>query len=255
MRPELDPDEGWIEVLSGAGTEASRRALLEAQSERGLFSHLKGEHEREGRSSYVEIDAPLELHALVRLTRPLHVVEVGVSSGVSSAYLLNALAKNGKGTLHSVDLPSISRRPPPGRKAPHASWSLPPGRSPGWAIPKKLRVGWDLRVGDKAAMLPILARQLPRVDLLVYDVPHSDRTTWEEFELLDPLLPPGGVAIVDHGPGGGLCAALRTWGRVRRASPVRRRDLGLYGMRVPPRFRTGRAAKPSSVPRAATGKR
>jgi hypothetical protein len=232
MQPERDPDPVWVRQLSGATERECREAVEEARGDRRLFSHLAKEHEREGRESYVEIDAPLELYALVRLLRPAHVVEVGVSSGVSSAYLLAALEKNGGGTLHSVDLPSRPRRGGNGGKPPRMSWSLPPGRSPGWAVPPRMWKRWDLRLGDKSIALPILADQLRRLDLLVYDVPHEDTSTRQEFRLLDPLVPSGGVAIVDHGPGGGLCAALRAWGEDRHARPVRRTGLGLYGARL-----------------------
>ena len=182
---------------------------------------------------YGEIDAPLELYALVRLLRPAHVVEVGVSSGVSSAYLLTALDRNGQGTLHSIDRPSIKRHAQGAPRSSLGSWSLPPGKSTGWAVPLPLWKRWDLRLGDKATVFPILVRQLPSIDLLVYDVPHEDGATREEFRLLDPLIPSGGVVIVDHGPGGGLCSALRGWARDRLAQPVGRRGLGLHGMRLP----------------------
>jgi hypothetical protein len=232
MQPERDPDASWVEALSGGGATAAAQALVEAQSQRRLFSHLAREHDREGRESYIEIDAPLELHALVRLLRPAHAVEVGVSSGVSSAYLLNAMEMNGRGTLHSIDLPSVARPVSGSAKPPRASWSLPPGRSTGWAVPSRLWKRWDLRLGDKADVLPRLAHELPHVDLFVYDVPHEDTVTRREFRLFDPLISAGGVAIADHGPGGGLCAALRSWGRMRGARPVRRTGLGLYGIRL-----------------------
>jgi Methyltransferase domain len=250
MRPEREPDVPWVRQLSAAPVRKCEQALEEAQGERRLFAHLAREHAREGRESYVEIDAPLELHALVRLLRPDHVVEVGVSSGVSSGYLLNALEKNGAGTLHSVDLPSRPRRNSANGQIPRMSWSLPPGRSPGWAVPPRLWKRWDLRLGDKATVLPILAGQLPRLDLLVYDVPHNDTDTRQEFRLLDPLMPPGGVAIVDHGPGGGLCAALRLWGTDRHARPVRRTGLGLFGARLLER-RTTAGHRPPAKPRRA----
>jgi hypothetical protein len=233
MEIEGDPDLGWVETLSGQGSAESQGAVHEAQGERRLFSHLVRAHVREGRDSYGEIDAPLELYALVRLLQPVHVVEVGVSSGVSSAYLLTALDRNGQGTLHSIDRPSIKRHEPGTPKSSLGSWSLPTGRCTGWAVPLPLWKRWDLRLGDKATVFPILARQLPRIDLLVYDVPHEDGATREEFRLLDPLIPSGGVVIVDHGPGGGLCAALRGWARARKARPVGRKGLGLYGMRLP----------------------
>jgi hypothetical protein len=237
MRPELDPDPDWVAALSGRSVGAARRALAVAAAERTLFRHLAREHEREGRASYIEIDAPLELHALVRLTRPRHVVEVGVSSGVSSAYLLAALRENRRGTLHSVDLPS---RPKPGRTAGRtstASWSLPEGRTTGWAVPFELRGRWDLRLGNKRDVLPLLTEELARIDMVVYDVPHEDLATLREFLDLDRRLPTDGIAIADHGPGGGLCFALRRWARRRGATPARRSGLGLYGFRANPRLR------------------
>lgn len=99
-------------------------------------------------------------------------------------------------------------------------------------MPFALRKRWDLRLGDKAEVLPLLAEELPRIDLFVYDVPHDDDRTRAELARLDPVVPAGAVAIVDHGPGGGLCEALRIWGRSRGSEPVRRRELGLYGVRT-----------------------
>ncbi len=233
MRCEVDPDLRWVEALSGRSGQDVEPALAEARGERRLFSHLARAHDLAHRESCGEIDAPLELHALVRLRVPSHIVEVGVSSGVSSAYLLNALEKNGRGTLHSVDLPSYPRKQAASRRPPRNSWSLPPGRSTGWAVPFPLRRRWDLRLGDKADVLPLLADELPRIDLLVYDVPHEDRTTREELRLLNSLMGPGSVVVVDHGPGGGLCSALRAWANEEQTRPVGRAGLGLYGARKP----------------------
>jgi Methyltransferase domain len=233
MHPEPDPDTAWVAALSGRDREASSDAIAEAQGEERLFDHLAREHSRAGRKSYIEIDAPLELHALTRLIRPKQVVEVGVSSGVSSAYLLNALAKNRHGVLHSIDLPSYPR---PNRKTgrpPVHSWTLPPGRSSGWAIPRALRDRWDLRLGDKADLIPVLAGDLERIDLLLYDVPHDEADIRSELRILDPLMPDGSVVIIDHGPGGSLCAALRGWAHGCHARPVRRQNLGLFGARRP----------------------
>ncbi len=230
MRAEVDADLRWVSELSGTDLEPAREALREAEEETALFDHLSREHAREGRESYIEIDAPLELHALVRLIRPVHVVEVGVSSGVSSAYLLNALEKNRRGTLHSVDLPSTARRRK-GQGAPRFSWSIPPGRSSGWAVPRRLHRRWDLRLGDKRTVLPTLSEELPRIDLFVYDVPHKETDARREFRAIDRIFAPGAVAIVDHGPGGGLCRALAGWTRDRGSRAHRRRGLGLYGMR------------------------
>ena len=232
MHPETDPVRLWVEGLSGRGSRPVEDAITEARAQHRLFARLAGEHRIEGREGYGEIDAPLELHALVRLIQPRHVVEVGVSSGVSSAYLLNALDRNGRGTLHSVDLPRPARRTSKTGVAARASWSVPVGRSSGWAVPFSLRKRWDLRLGNKADVLPLLVQELPSVDLFVYDVPHEDRAAGREFRTVDPLLPAGGVAIVDHGPGGGLCPSLGSWAEARGAVPVGRAGSGLYGMQA-----------------------
>jgi hypothetical protein len=249
MNVEEDADPSWVAQLTGRRLPIAESAVEEARADKALFSHLAREHRRAGRSSYIEIDAPLELHAIARLLRPEHVVEVGVSSGVSSAYLLAALERNGRGMLHSVDLPSTRSRSSNGRGA---SWSLPAGRSSGWAVPPRLRRAWDLRLGDKADVVPRLATELPRVDLIVYDVPHNEADLVREFADLDPRVPRGSVVIVDHGPSGELCSALRGWARRRGAAAAGRRGLGLYGMRCGSRMT---AASPARAARPPPGRR
>ncbi len=85
-------------------------------------------------------------------------------------------------------------------------------------------------------VLPLLAKELPRIDLFVYDVPHEDRDARTEFARLDPLVRERGVVIVVHGIGGGRCDAQRRWARDRRTPTFGRTGLGLYGLRM------GRAA-------------
>jgi hypothetical protein len=232
MQPETDPDPAWVAELAGASKSATARALAEAAHETRLFRHLAREHQNEGRASYIEIDAPLELYAMTRLLRPRHIVEVGVSSGVSSAYLLQALERNGQGTLHSIDRPKFARPEAGSQRRAQSSWSLPPGRFSGWAVPLRLRGRWDLRIGDKKDVIPLLAEELDRFELLVYDVPHDDVGTRREFGLLDPRFPSKAVAIADHGPGGDLCSALASWAKSRGGRPVGRAGLGLYGFRA-----------------------
>jgi methyltransferase family protein len=237
MQPEEDPDAAWVAELAGASDSRALGAIGDASNERRLFRHLERMHRLGARPSYIEIDAPLELYALVRLLRPAHVVEVGVSSGVSSAYLLQAMERVGRGTLHSVDLPKMESRSPSRGKPRTASWSIPPGRSSGWAVPFPLRRRWDLRLGDKKEVLPLLGAELPSVGLFVYDVPHAEEQAALDFAAVDPRLRLGAVAIADHGPGGGLCAPLARWARSRSARPLRRAGLGLHGFRCGPRGR------------------
>lgn len=229
MQVESDPDLGWVARLSQAPIGRVKAAIAEARGERRLFQYLARQHAREGRESYVEIDAPLELHALVRLRRPKHVVEVGVSSGVSSAYLLNALKKNRVGQLHSIDRPSHEPSPKGGKQRTKFSWSLPPGRSTGWAVPPRLVPGWDLRLGDMTYALPMIAEQLPSIELLVFDVPHDCTALARWLRRADGLFPPGAVVIIDHGPGGEMCPAIASTARRWGSDPSLRSGLGLAG--------------------------
>jgi Methyltransferase domain len=232
MQWEEQPDAGWVAALAGVSERRARDALGAAQAERRLFSSLQRAHRAGGRPSYIEIDAPFELYAIARLRRPRHIVEVGVSSGVSSAYLLQALERNSYGTLHSIDLPQYAGRGGRQRRPDTPSWVIPEGQSSGWAVPMSLRGRWDLRLGNKNAVVPILADDLPRVDLMVYDVPHSDRDAAREFRSLDRRFSSKGIAIADHGPGGGRCTALQGWAVRRAASAQRCGELGLYGFRA-----------------------
>jgi methyltransferase family protein len=229
MRAESQPDAAWVAGLAGTSTARAARALGEAADETALFRHIAREHRKGGRSFYIEIEAPLELYALTRLLRPRHIVEVGVSSGVSSAYFLRALERNGHGTLHSADLPQKQR---PGRVPLYGSWSLPPGKSTGWAVPDSLKTRWDLRIGDKAEVLPLLGEELARVDLFLYDVPHSDPRAYREFSAIDGRFHRGSVALVDHGGTLELCPSLRRWARQHGATARGRAGLGLFGFRA-----------------------
>lgn len=225
MQPETDPDPDWVRELTGCTPAAADRLLAEAGAQQALFRGLARAHALYGRRSYVEIDAPLELYAIARYLRPRCAVEVGVSSGVSSAYLLAALRKNRRGVLHSIDLPRPARTT--GRPT-TSSWSLPTGTESGWAIPSRLRPRWRLHLGDKRDLVPQLGRELREVGLFVYDVPHNDSTVMEEFRAIDRRMGPGAVAIVDHGPSGSACPVLRRWAKRRGARAVGRSGLGLY---------------------------
>lgn len=233
MLPEKEPDVAWVSSLAEAPVARAQRFVSEAQHDETLFRHIAREHRKGGRSFYVEIEAPLELYALARLLRPNHIVEVGVSSGVSSAYFLKALDRNGKGTLHSVDLPRAEKKTGPKRKSDHGSWAIPAGRSSGWAVPFALRKRWDLRIGDKSEVLPLLSQELDQIDLFLYDVPHSDPGAFDDFSSINRRVKAGAVALADHGGTENLCPSLGTWADRRGANASGRKGLGLYGFRFP----------------------
>jgi len=110
---------------------------------------------------------------LTRHLRPEVVVETGVARGLTSRFVLEALASNGAGRLWSVDMPP---------SAEHA-----PGLADqtGIAVPAQLRERWTLLRGTSRDCLPSLIGGLVQlnqpVDLFVHDSLHTGRNV--RFEL------------------------------------------------------------------------
>ena len=189
--PRARANVRWLSELLAIPPRAVQQILREA----GAFVEIDGEiHDRlrsGGRSYYAQFRAPLELYALVRALRPEHVVETGVSSGISSAHVLLALRRNRRGMLHSIDAPMPQRAIRLGaRESPVA---VPPGRSSGWAIPPKLRRGWDLRLGRSERLLPQLVGELPSIGLFLHDSLHTSTHLTFELETVRPKLAAGAV--------------------------------------------------------------
>jgi predicted O-methyltransferase YrrM len=145
------------------------------------------------------------LYALVRRLRPATIVETGTASGISTTYLLAALARNDTGRLVSIDLPfelgtgkELLRPLVPGTSIePENSSPLPPGKDPGWAIPDELRERWELRVGDARELLPTLLDEVGEIGLFLHDSLHTRAHMLFEFESAWPHLARGGVLAAD----------------------------------------------------------
>lgn len=67
------------------------------------LARLHGNHHHDAGSALAEI-----LWVVVRHTQPKIAVETGVARGISSAFILDAMARNGDGHLFSVDLPPMT---------------------------------------------------------------------------------------------------------------------------------------------------
>ena len=117
-----------------------------------------------------------------RLANPDAVVETGVAYGVSSAFLLKALQQNGRGELHSIDLPPL-------RGEYVRFWGV--------AVPEDLRQGWRLHRGASRRVLPGLLRETGPVGLFVHDSLHTRRNMRREFETVWPNLGAGGLLLAD----------------------------------------------------------
>jgi hypothetical protein len=230
-RPTLErgrPDAAWVSRLARSSLARAGRFATQIANDAEFNSALEERLSAGGRSNYVQIAAPFELYSLVRLLRPRQVVEVGVSAGVSSAYLLKGLSDNGGGgTLHSIDLPEKQIGKTFCWKR-QAHWALPAGRSTGWAVPTSLKTNWDLRLGKSGDLLPDLTRELRSVGVFLYDVPYRIEEAKAEFAAVDPRLHRGSVSIADN-----CLVPIKWWARRRAARVYTRRGSGLRGFSVP----------------------
>ena len=209
-----------VEILAVLGETADLIPI-----ERSIHRAL----DRSGRTYYAQFPAPLELYVITRLLHPRHAVESGVSSGLSSAHILMGLERNGGGQLHSIDLPQYQKAEK--RLKGELSWSIPPGKDSGWAIPTRLKRDWDLRKGRSEDVLPGLLRQLPSVDLYCHDSPWTAGHLAFEFETIRPKLHPGSIVVADNtdvNPG-----AARTLARAFATKVRPRGTSSLIGIRIP----------------------
>lgn len=122
-------------------------------------------------------------YAACRALKPQAVLETGVASGVTSAFILQALAINGGGAhLWSIDLPPLSD----GAE-----------RYVGAAVPESFKSHWRLKIGSSRRLLPDLLSELAKIDLFIHDSLHTYRNMLWEFQAVWPFLAPGGLLVAD----------------------------------------------------------
>jgi len=128
------------------------------------------------------------LYFIVRCAQPDVMVETGVAHGVSSWTILNAMHRNKKGKLYSIDLPNQDLR------------SYNPeniAQSSGWVVPDELRARWELRLGPSQELLPRLVKELSKIDVFFHDSDHSYENMLFEFQTVAPAIQEGGLIISD----------------------------------------------------------
>ena len=138
-------------------------------------------------------------YLMCRLLEPAVVVETGVAYGVSSAFILRALEENGRGVLHSVDLPPL-------RPEYEMFWGI--------AVDGAPKGRWRLHRGSSRRVLPRLLEEVDTVDIFVHDSLHTYRNMRREFEKTWPYLRTGGVILADD------VERNRAFGELRSRNPA-----------------------------------
>jgi hypothetical protein len=136
---------------------------------------------------------PQDLYVICRTLTPAVVVETGVASGLSSAYILQALEDNASGRLYSIDLPDADTEALLGV----VLTRLPEGKKSGWVVPDWLRPRWDLRIGKSSDLLPPLLAEVRQAQVFLHDSEHSYENMMFEFGQAWPVLANGGFVLSD----------------------------------------------------------
>ena len=120
--------------------------------------------------------APL-LYLAVRARKPDRLVETGVSSGLSSRLLLEALDRNRLGHLYSVGEDRLALGSSSG-----SGGSALDARSAGWLVPDRLRSRWTLTLGKTEEVFPSLWSKIPgSLGLFLHDSRHDYATMSFEY--------------------------------------------------------------------------
>jgi Methyltransferase domain len=122
------------------------------------------------------------IYCLARHLRPENVVETGVAHGVTSRFILEAMASNGVGHLWSIDLPP---------EDPKLQAEI------GVAVGKLYPHLWTYIKGSSRRRLPALLARLRKIDLFIHDSLHSERNVCFEVDRALAALRDGGAIVVD----------------------------------------------------------
>ncbi len=133
------------------------------------------------------------LYLVCREIQPKTVVETGVHSGISSAFILKALNQDA-GSLYSIDLPNIGYTRDDGRR--HSD-PLPVGVQSGFSIPNELLKRWHFVPGDSREKLPELLGELGKIDMFIHDSAHVYDLMKFEFETVYPSIRKNGLLLSD----------------------------------------------------------
>jgi predicted O-methyltransferase YrrM len=127
------------------------------------------------------------LYLLVRSARPRRIVETGVRPGYSTAWLLEALDRNGDGELFSIGPGTIHGRA--------SGVSL---GTVGEFVPPALRSRWTLVLGNSTDRLSEVLGSVGPIDFFFSDNgPDSDRTRFE-LRKAWAAMTPGGLMVAHH---------------------------------------------------------
>ncbi|MFD1320933.1 class I SAM-dependent methyltransferase [Micromonospora sonneratiae] len=172
----------FVSVICVVPVKQIRTYLAEIEADDDLRTHIQRATAASARRGLadrqVRYARRIGWYAIVRATRPAHVVETGVDKGLGTCVLASALLRNAAegtpGRLTSLDI------------NPEAGYLA---RAEPWASVV------DLVVGDSIASIAELDRP---VDIFLHDSDHSVTHERREFEAVEAKLSPDALLLTDN---------------------------------------------------------
>jgi predicted O-methyltransferase YrrM len=204
-RGDQVPDSVWGQILKDALEEArtvphadevfERRAYIER-----YLREITNKYEAHYAAGWVNLDDALFLYWLVRKLNPKIIVQTGVCNGLSSAFMMLGLVKNGpQGSLHVIDMPPVFNSMDPGWtiKGKVYGFVIPEGKSSGWVVPDAYCDRFEVWNGDAKALLPKMVNKVDSIGLFYHDSDHTYDHMMFEFREAKRKLQPGGLIVGD----------------------------------------------------------
>lgn len=199
------PSRAWNTVLRAALAEASsvphagqvfeRRAFVER-----YVSELASKYRAHYVPGWVNLDDAIFLYWLVRQAKPRTIVQTGVCNGLSAAFMMLALAKNGpEGRLHVIDLPPVFNPGDPAWTVAGTVYGvvIPEGKTSGWLVPDAYRDRLEVWNGDAKDLLPKMVDEVDFIDFFFHDSDHTYDHMMFEFHEVKRKLTKGGLLVSD----------------------------------------------------------
>jgi predicted O-methyltransferase YrrM len=199
------PNGAWNTVLRAALAEASsvphagqvfeRRAFVER-----YVSELASKYRAHYVPGWVNLDDAIFLYWLVRQAKPRTIVQTGVCNGLSAAFMMLALVKNGpEGRLRVIDLPPVFNPSDPAWTVAGTVYGviIPEGKTSGWLVPDAYRDRLEVWNGDAKDLLPKMVDEVDSIDFFFHDSDHTYDHMMFEFREVKRKLTKGGLLVSD----------------------------------------------------------
>ena len=189
-RPDYESVMTFDEALSelGGNLSSDLAGFLDEDEYHQITEHVLNAYKNPNpKAVHGHFNAELELgrlcYVLCRFQKPGKVIETGVANGATSAFILQALEKNGNGELYSIDLPPLA---------------VYGGSEVGSLVPDNLRPRWHLKFGSSKRIMPRLLREIGDIDMFVHDSLHSYHNVRRELKVASSRLTSNGIVVVDN---------------------------------------------------------